>query len=49
MEEPDVNNHPDKILIEDCRKLIEEMEATLTHTLREGNRCADLLGKMGIN
>lgn len=34
MEEPNINNHPDVILIEDYRKLIEKMEATLIHMLR---------------
>ena len=29
--------------------MVEELEAVMKHVLREGNRCADLLAKMGIN
>ena len=45
----DVNNHPDKVLIMDSRKMMDELDADIIHTLREGNRCADILSKMGIN
>lgn len=45
----DINNHPEKVLIQDCRNLMDEMEAIVIHTFREGNRCADILAKIGIN
>lgn len=45
----DIGNHPDRIIVEDCRQMVEELEVVMKHALREGNRCADLLAKMGIN
>ncbi|KAM7477488.1 hypothetical protein LguiA_025701 [Lonicera macranthoides] len=35
----DVKNHPEKILIQDCRTMLAKSGATLNHTLREGNKC----------
>ncbi|KAM7472339.1 hypothetical protein LguiA_010522 [Lonicera macranthoides] len=45
----EIENHPDRIIIEDCCKMVKELEAVMKHALREGNMCADLLAKMGIN
>ncbi|KAM7487446.1 hypothetical protein LguiB_024930 [Lonicera macranthoides] len=47
--EEDEENHPDRILIEDCRKLITEMNTAVSHIFREANRCADKLAKLGVN
>ena len=42
-------NHLDKIIVQDCRTIVGDLNALLRHSLRERNRCADLLTKMGIN
>lgn len=42
-----VDNHPNKMLIMDIRKMMEERDADIIHTLREGNRCVDILSKDG--
>ncbi|KAM7528509.1 hypothetical protein LguiB_031919 [Lonicera macranthoides] len=42
-------DHPQRILIRDCKKIIEEMDLQVSHTLREGNRCADAMAKLGVN
>ena len=39
----DIENHPDKTLISDCRRLMVELDADVIHILREGNRCADMI------
>ncbi|KAM7503559.1 hypothetical protein LguiB_002463 [Lonicera macranthoides] len=43
------DDHPQRILIRDCKKIIEEMDLQVSHTLREGNRCADAMAKLGVN
>ena len=43
------DNHAEKIIIKDCRVLVNETKAKIVHLLREGNRCADLLSKVGTN
>ena len=45
----DVNDdhHLDQVLIEDCRKMIKNLNTEMVHVLREGNKCADKLAKMG--
>ena len=35
--------HSNQILIDDCKELIVETNASLVHILREANRCADIL------
>ena len=47
MEDDDDENHPNRILIDDCKELKLEMNTPLTHRLQEGNRCANVLAKMG--
>ena len=44
----DIKNHPDKTLISNCRRLMDELDADVIHTLRDGNWCANILAKMGI-
>jgi len=43
----DVEHHPDKILIEDCRTMLRESNYKLSHILKEGNKCADTLALYG--
>lgn len=40
-------NHPNKILIDDCKELVVEMDIQLVHILRETNWRADVLACMG--
>ena len=40
-------NHPLSIMIKDCKALLELWKVELLHTLRERNRCADKLTKLG--
>ncbi|KAH0719726.1 hypothetical protein KY290_006458 [Solanum tuberosum] len=42
-----VDNHPDRDVIEECRRLLFELGISMMHTLREGNSCADHLAKLG--
>ena len=49
IETGEIENHPAKIIVQDCRVLLRDLEAELIHSLREGNRCADMLAKVGIN
>lgn len=44
-----IDNHLEKIIIEECRMLKKKMEADIIHSLPEGNRYADMLSKMRIN
>lgn len=46
-EEENEENHPERILVEDCRALIWEMNTTVIHIYKEANRCACLLAKLG--
>lgn len=46
-ESTEEESHPNKILIDDCKELLLEMEARVVHILREANRCADILAHMG--
>lgn len=39
-------HHPDRLLIEDCKKLIKDLNTNINHVLREGNKCADKLAKL---
>lgn len=39
----EIENHLDMTTIEDCRNLVAETDATLRHSLREENKCVDLL------
>jgi hypothetical protein len=44
------HTHPYNVLFDDSRTLIQCFdEAQLRHVVREGNHCADLLTKAGIN
>lgn len=45
--EDDEENHPDRVLVEDCIRLIRERNTAIIHVRREGNRCADRLAKLG--
>ena len=47
MEGGEEENHPDRILIHDCKVMATELEASIVHILREANRCADILAHMG--
>lgn len=38
MEDNDVENHSNRILIDDCKELKAEMNTSLIHTFWEGNR-----------
>ncbi|KAH0717172.1 hypothetical protein KY285_013203 [Solanum tuberosum] len=42
-----VDNHPDRDVIEECRRILSELGISMMHTLREGNSCADHLAKLG--
>ena len=44
-----MENHPERIIIQDCKVIERELEADIIHTLREGNRVADMMTKIGIN
>ena len=41
----EVEHHPDKILIEDCRTMLRKSNYKFVHILREGNKCADTLAR----
>lgn len=45
----DIENHLDKTLISDCRRLVDELDADVIHMLTEGNLCVNILAKIGIN
>lgn len=45
--ESDVEHHPERILIEDCRLMLRETGFELIHILREGNKCANTLARYG--
>ena len=47
MEGGEEENHPNRILIDDCKVMATELEASIVHILRETNRCADILAHMG--
>ena len=49
IETRDIENHSDRVIVEDCRSFEREMKADIIHTLREGNRVADMMTKKGIN
>ncbi|KAH0696380.1 hypothetical protein KY290_013741 [Solanum tuberosum] len=42
-----IDNHPDRDVIEECRRILSELGISMMHTLREGNSCADHLAKLG--
>ena len=46
--EEEVENHPERILIEDCRSLKRDINARIWNILREVNRCADKMAKLGV-
>jgi len=37
------------VLIQDIKDLIHQSNVTICHTLREGNRCADFIAKLGAS
>lgn len=43
----DLCNHPEKIIIEDCREMMADSSFTLRHIYKEMNRCADTLARFG--
>lgn len=36
------------VLIQDVKDLIEQNNVTICHTLREGNKCANFMVKLGV-
>ena len=40
-------HHPDRVLIEDCRKMTKDLKTEVTHVLWEANNCADKIAKLG--
>ena len=40
--------HPLRAIIEDCRVMLHRSGGRIIHTLREGNKCADFLAKLGV-
>ncbi|KAF3616190.1 hypothetical protein FXO38_34710 [Capsicum annuum] len=36
-----VDSHPDRVVIEECRRLLSELGIAMMHTLRQGNNCTD--------
>lgn len=43
------DNHPLKTLIKHCKTIIAGLKLSVNHTLREGNRCGDAMGILGVN
>lgn len=43
----EIENHPNKTVIEDCRMLKDAMFLEPVHVLREGNKCADYMSMLG--
>lgn len=43
----EIENHSDKTLIEDCKKLNGAIHLEFVHILCEGNKCADYIFKLG--
>jgi len=39
--------HVYAVLVQDIKELMEQVQATISHALREGNHCADFLAKLG--
>ncbi|KAM3343232.1 hypothetical protein P3S68_025321 [Capsicum galapagoense] len=35
-----VDSHPNRVVIEECRRLLSELGIAMMHTLRQGNNCA---------
>lgn len=46
-EEEEEENHPNCILIEDSKVIRIKINVKIVHILREANRCADILAKLG--
>lgn len=44
----EVENHPERIHIKACRNMKATINADVKHILKEPNRCADKLAKLGI-
>lgn len=42
-------DHTLRIPPQDCKKIVIEMNLLVSHTLKEGNRCADAMAKLGVN
>lgn len=45
----DFEDHPLRTLVQDCKNIMDELKLSVNHTLREGNRCADAMAKLGVN
>lgn len=45
--DPFLKFHVYAVLIQDIKELLEQVQATMSHTLREGNHCADFMAKLG--
>jgi len=41
--------HVYAVLIQDIKELMEQTHATISHTLMEGNQCADFMAKLGAS
>jgi ribonuclease HI len=46
---PTLKYHVYAVLIQDIKELLEQTQASISHTLREGNQCADFLAKLGAS
>lgn len=46
-ERDEEENHPNRLLTNDCKELVIEVEAKIVHIFREANRCADVLAHIG--
>ena len=46
-DDDDEENHPNRILIDDCKDLVAETDTQPVHILREANRCTDVFACMG--
>lgn len=40
-------NHPNRVLIDDCKALVLRMKSRIVHIPRQTNKCADVLAHMG--
>lgn len=45
-DDDEMENHPERIFIENSRKLKEEVKAQIWHVLRKANRCAVKMAKL---
>ncbi|XP_024641655.1 uncharacterized protein [Medicago truncatula] len=46
---PSMRFHTYAVLIQDIKELLDHMNITICHTLREGNQCTDFMAKLGAS